>query len=72
MKTPLKTRGSRANDGRSARLGKKQPDGTHADRIAHLPGVRLRPLRAHPAGPGQERASTGMGAARQEQEYTPR
>jgi hypothetical protein len=35
MKTPLKTRGSRANDGRSARLGKKQPDGTHAHRIAY-------------------------------------
>src|SRR5580704_8973267 len=35
MKTPLETRGSRANDGRSARLGKKQPDGTHAHRIAH-------------------------------------
>jgi hypothetical protein len=35
MKTPLDTRGSRANDGRSARLGKKQPDGTHAHRIAH-------------------------------------
>ena len=38
MKTPLDTRGSRANDGRSARLGKKQPDGTHAHRIAHSPG----------------------------------
>jgi hypothetical protein len=37
MKTPLDTRGSRANDGRSARLGKKQPDGTHGHRIAHLP-----------------------------------
>lgn len=36
MKTPLDMRGSRANDGRSARLGKKQPDGTHAHRIAHL------------------------------------
>jgi len=35
MKTPLDTRGSRANDGGSARLGKKQPDGTHAHRIAH-------------------------------------
>src|ERR1700751_2543180 len=35
MKTPLETRGSRANDGRSARLGKKPPDGTHAHRIAH-------------------------------------
>ena len=37
MKTPLETRGSRANDGKSARLGKKQPDGTHAHRIAHVP-----------------------------------
>jgi hypothetical protein len=35
MKTPLDTRGGRANDGKSARLGKKQPDGTHAHRIAH-------------------------------------
>jgi hypothetical protein len=35
MKTPLDTRGSRANDGGSARLGKKQPGGTHAHRIAH-------------------------------------
>src|SRR5580658_8263504 len=40
MKTPLDTRGSRANDGRSARLGKKQPDGTHAHRIAHPPYAR--------------------------------
>ena len=38
MKTPLDTRGSRANDGRSARLGKKQPDGTHAHRIAQPAG----------------------------------
>ena len=45
MKTPLETRGSRANDGRSARLGKKQPDGTHAHRIAHVP--RIRPLASH-------------------------
>jgi len=37
MKTPLETRGSRADDGKSARLGKKQPDGTHAHRIAHVP-----------------------------------
>jgi hypothetical protein len=37
MKTPLDTRGSRANDSRSARLGKKQPGGTHAHRIAHSP-----------------------------------
>jgi len=46
MKTPLETRGNRANDGKSARLGKKQPDGTHAHRIAHAPhgrrGVRRR------------------------------
>ena len=35
MKTPLETRGSRANDGRSARLGKKQPDGTQGHRIAY-------------------------------------
>jgi hypothetical protein len=35
MKTPLDTRGGRTNDGRSARLGKKQPDGTHGHRIAH-------------------------------------
>jgi len=48
MKTPLETRGSRANDGRSARLGKKQPDGTHAHRIAHVPDIRryLRAARA--------------------------
>ena len=39
MKTPLETRGSRANDGKSARLGKKQPDGTHAHRIAHVPSA---------------------------------
>src|SRR5204862_389880 len=45
MKTPLETRGSRANDGRSARLGNKQPDGTHAHRIAHVP--RIRPLAMH-------------------------
>ena len=38
MKTPLDTRGGRANDGKSARLGKKQPDGTHGHRIAHLRG----------------------------------
>src|ERR1700742_541731 len=43
MKTPLETRGSRANDGRSARLGKKQPDGTHAQRIAHGPHIRRAP-----------------------------
>jgi len=43
MKTPLETRGSRANDGRSARLGKKQPDGTHAHRIAHVPRIRPPP-----------------------------
>jgi hypothetical protein len=43
MKTPLETRGSRANDGRSARLGKKQPDGTHAHRIAYVPHIRRAP-----------------------------
>ncbi len=41
MKTPLDTRGSRVNDGRLTRLAKKQPDGTHAQRIAHLTGARL-------------------------------
>jgi len=46
MKTPLETRGSRANDGRSARLGKKQPDGTHAHRIAHVPRIRRNLARA--------------------------
>ena len=52
MKTPLETRGSRANDGKSARLGKKQPDGTHAHRIAHPamrpPVVSCAGLRRHP------------------------
>jgi hypothetical protein len=43
MKTPLDTRGSRANDGKSARLGKEQPDGTHAHRIAHVRGNRRAP-----------------------------
>src|SRR6266550_6634472 len=54
MKTPLETRGSRANDGRSARLGKKQPDGTHAHRIAHVPHIRPLPSHVHAAavGPG--------------------
>src|SRR6478672_2008916 len=54
MKTPLETRGSRANDGRSARLGKKQPDGTHAHRIAHVPRIRPLPSHAHAGavGPG--------------------
>ena len=54
MKTPLETRGSRANDRTSAQLGKKQPDATHAHRIAHVSGIR--PLPSHvPAaavGPG--------------------
>ena len=49
MKTPLETRGSRANDGKSARLGKKQPDGTHAHRIAHVPHIRPWPRRVHAA-----------------------
>src|SRR5512146_3318303 len=40
MKTPLETRGSHADDRWSARLGKKQPDGTHAHRIAHVPRLR--------------------------------
>src|ERR1035438_9052588 len=43
MKTPLETRGSRANDGRSARLSKEQPDDTHTHRIAHPPRVRPPP-----------------------------
>jgi hypothetical protein len=43
MKTPLDTRGSRANDGGSARLGKKQPDGTHAQRIAHSDHADFQP-----------------------------
>ncbi len=47
MKTPLDTRGSRANDGGSARLGEKQPDGTHAHRIAHAQR-KLRPARGVP------------------------
>jgi len=54
MKTPLETRGSRANDGRLARLGKKQPDGTHAHRIAYVPRIRRNPRDVHAAvvGPG--------------------
>src|SRR6266699_6413893 len=57
MKTPLETRGSRANDGRSARLGKKQPDGTHAHRIAHVPRIRPLPPHVHAdaARPGRGR-----------------
>ena len=55
MKTPLETRGSRANDGKSARLGKKQPDGTHAHRIAHVP-------RIHPAPCAQARLRAAAGA----------
>ena len=50
MKTPLETRGSRANDGRSARLGKKQPDGTHAHRIAHVHAAVGWPVRVAGAG----------------------
>ena len=57
MKTPLDTRGSRANDGKSARLGKKQPDGTHAHRIAHLP--RNRPDRLTGRGPAGRRINCG-------------
>ena len=53
MKTPLDTRGSRANDGGSARLGKKQPDGTHAHRIAHSGHAGLRPGQ----GPGGAKAA---------------
>jgi len=58
MKTPLETRGSHANDGRSARLGKKQPDGTHAQRIAHVPRIRpgARYRRARPRSGGPELA----------------
>ena len=55
MKTPLETRGSRANDGRSARLGKKQPDGTHAHRIAHVPRIRPLPTHVHAAVAGHVR-----------------
>ena len=76
MKTPLETRGSRANDGRSARLGKKQPDGTHAHRIAHVPRIRrylraaraacaeaaLRTQEAGPSGPSPAGAMSGAGA----------
>jgi hypothetical protein len=52
MKTPLETRGSRANDDESARLGKKQPDGTHAHRIAHVPRIRPLPMHVHAAAAG--------------------
>src|SRR5260370_32827118 len=58
MKTPLDTRGSRANDGKSARLGKKQPDGTHAHRIAHPAGARCAGARAARARPA--RAHSGQ------------
>ena len=58
MKTPLETRGSRANDGKSARLGKKQPDGTHAHRIAHVPGIR-----PAPSEHARLRAAAGASAA---------
>jgi hypothetical protein len=59
MKTPLDTRGSRANDGRSARLGKKQPDGTHGHRIAHLPRPSDGWARAGgvPSGPARGRGA---------------
>jgi len=59
MKTPLDTRGSRANDGKSARLGKKQPDGTHAHRIAHPAGARCTAAR-----PGRAARLPGRGALR--------
>ena len=64
MKTPLETRGSRANDGKSARLGKKQPDGTHAHRIAHVPHSRPLPAHVHaaPITLGRGRAVSGAGA----------
>ena len=68
MKTPLDTRGSRANDGGSARLGKKQPDGTHVHRIAHSrhAGLRLAPgpaaVRRRPA---VARRRCGLAAVRQ-------
>jgi hypothetical protein len=58
MKTPLDMRGSRANDGRSARLGKKQPDGTHAHRIAHQ-------LSRRRAGPSYALRSGGAGQRRE-------
>ena len=61
MKTPLETRGSRANDGKSARLGKKQPDGTHAHRIAH---VRGRVMVPGPRAAGRELAAAGHGGHR--------
>ena len=66
MKTPLETRGSRANDGKSARLGKKQPDGTHAHRIAHVQRIRPPPPRVPAAcsGPGAAGAIGGPGIAR--------
>ena len=60
MKTPLETRGSRANDGRSARLGKKQPDGTHGQRIAHLPCI----CPARQSGPPGELAGGDEAVAR--------
>ena len=63
MKTPLETRGSRANDGRSARLGKKQPDGTHAHRIAYVPRIRPLPSHVYAAAvrPGVVRAGSSGG-----------
>jgi len=69
MKTPLDTRGSRANDGGSARLGKKQPDGTHAHRIAHCdaPGCawRGRAPRSHrDDSAGQDARDFPVGAQR--------
>ena len=66
MKTPLQMRGSRANNGKSARLGKKQPDGTHAHRIAHVQRIRPPPPRVHTAcsGAGAASAIGGPGNAR--------
>src|SRR4029077_12518295 len=65
MKTPLETRGSRATTGKSARLGKKQPDGTHAHRIAHVPHIRPLPRHVRVAPPrlgsnGRGRGGDGL------------
>ena len=60
MKTPLEKRGSRANDSRSARLGKTQPDGTHGQRIAHLPCI----CPARQSGPPGELAGGDEAVAR--------
>jgi hypothetical protein len=65
MKTPLDTRGSRANDGRSARLGKKQPDGTHGHRIAHLPRPSDGWARGRAECRADRRGGGGAGARRE-------